>query len=280
MASLVSEAPFTYYGWRAREWLAKRGALPRPAERAPLPGGERALSTRDALRARTLVQADLGPLATREIDRLAARAAGLDDAVAVATLYREAGAYDRAQQLAVKRFADALPKGPSPGQEALWMAAWPRAFAESVQQATAGLSRLRPALVWALMREESSFRPAVRSSAGAVGLMQLMPATAARVAGEVGLRGFDEDRLTDPGTNIRLGTAYLDGLLGRFAGRASAAIGSYNAGPEPVARWLGERGGLADDEWVETIPYEETRNYVKRVQRSLQVYRELYADAR
>jgi soluble lytic murein transglycosylase len=110
--------------------------------------------------------------------------------------------------------------------------------------------------------------------------MQLMPETAARVAEEIGLAGYREDRLVDPGTNIRLGTAYLDGLMSRFRGRASAAIGSYNAGPEPVLRWLAAGAGQADDEWVESIPYEETRNYVKRVLRSRHAYRELYADAR
>lgn len=280
MASLHADAPFTYYGWRAREWLAKRGAVPAPSERAQIPAGSRALSPEDVLRARILVQAELGALARQEIDRLADATSGFDDAVEVATLYREAGAYDRAQQLALKRFGEALPKGPGAGQEALWKAAWPRAFAEPVTRATAALPRLRPPLVFALMREESGFRPAVRSPAGAVGLLQLMPETAARVAADTGAGAVDEDRLTDPATNIRLGTAFLDGLLGRFGGRASAAIGSYNAGPAPVARWLEARGKLADDEWVETIPYEETRNYVKRVQRSLHVYQELYPDAR
>jgi soluble lytic murein transglycosylase len=130
------------------------------------------------------------------------------------------------------------------------------------------------------MREESSFRPAVISPAGARGLMQLMPTTAARVADQIGFAGYDDDLLTDPATNVRLGTAYLDALLGRFGGRASAAVGSYNAGPEAVARWLAEGRGQADDEWVETIPYDETRNYVKRVLRSRHAYRELYADER
>jgi soluble lytic murein transglycosylase len=276
MQAIASEAPFTYYGWRASEWLARRRSVSKASLAAPIPPGEARLAERDLLRARILVLADLDDLAASELARLATQVGGYADVVRVATLHREAGRYDRAQQLVQKRFGDVLPRGPAPGQEALWQAAWPRAHADAVERATKGLARLRPPLVFALMREESSFRPAVRSSAGAIGLMQLMPATAQKVARDVGLQGFDVERLTDPATNIRLGTAYLDGLLGRFDGRASAAIGGYNAGPEAVARWLAERGDLADDEWVETIPYEETRNYVKRVERSLHVYRSLH----
>lgn len=281
LSALVQEAPFTYYGWRARGWLAKRGALPKPgAPRPALPPGEPALGPRDAERARILVQAELGDVATEEIDRLAARAGSVSDTLLVTGLYREAGAFDRAQGSVVKRHGDALPGGPTEGQEGLWRAAWPQAFAQAVRRGAGNGTQLEPALVWALMREESGFRPAVASPAGARGLMQLMPATAARVADQIGLSGYDDDLLVDPATNIRLGTAYLDGLMGRFGGRASAAIGSYNAGPEPVARWLAERPGQADDEWVESIPYEETRNYVKRVLRSRHAYRELYADER
>lgn len=164
-------------------------------------------------------------------------------------------------------------------QQDLWRASWPQAYAPAVRRAVTG-SKLQPGLVWALMREESGFRPAVASSAGAKGLMQLMPATAERVARQIDLAGWNEGMLVDPTTNIRLGTAYLDGLVRSYPGRASAAIGSYNAGPEPVKRWLAERPRQADDEWVENIPYDETRNYVKRVLRSQHAYRELYADER
>lgn len=279
LGAIVRDAPFSYYGFRARERLAKRGALPKPeANAAPLEGGTRAIGPRDALRARILVDAGLGPTARDEIERLTSRIAGPDDALQVAELFQAAGIWDRSQAVVLKRVGEALPAGPAPGREGLWRAAWPRAFRDAVLRSTASTPRLEPPLVFALMREESSFRPSVSSSAGAVGLMQLMPATAERVARQVGMADFDEAQLTDPAVNVRLGTTYLDGLLGRFGGRASAAIGSYNAGPEPVARWLAERPGLADDEWIEAIPYEETRNYVKRVLRSLHVYRELYAD--
>ncbi len=281
LGALVREAPFTYYGWRARERLAARSALPKPTgARAPLPSGARALGSRDTERARIVVRAGLGSLAYEEIARLADRAAGIDDLLFVAGAYQEAGAYDRALAIVLKRHAEDLPRGVTDGQAGLWRAAWPRAFADAVGEAAKRPGRPDPQLVWALMREESSFRPAVVSPAGAEGLLQLMPETAARVAREAGLDLSAAERLADPAINVRLGTAYLGSLVERFGGRTSAAVGSYNAGPEAVARWLRERPALADDEWVESIPYDETRNYVKRVLRSRHVYRELYANER
>ncbi len=278
-ARVLADGPFTYYGLRAREWLARHKALPKPSGPRPaLPEGEVTLGARDADRARILVRAGLDDFATGEIDRLATRGAGVADTLLVADLYREAGAYDRSQGAVLKRYADELPLGPTAGQQGLWQAAWPRAFADAVRRDSG--PPLEPALVWALMREESGFRPAVASPAGAIGLMQLMPETASRVAAQTGLAGYAESRLVDPATNIRLGTAYLARLLKDFGGRASAAIGSYNAGPGAVKRWLAAQPGLPDDEWVESIPYRETRNYVRRVLRSRHVYRELYANDR
>ena len=126
------------------------------------------------------------------------------------------------------------------------------------------------------MREESGYRPEVVSVVGARGLLQIMPATGARLARDLGILSFDPDDLFDPMLNFRLGSYYLSELRRRFEGRDSAAIGSYNAGPEAVSRWLEERGSLEDDEWVESIPYSETRGYVKRVLRSQWAYRTLY----
>jgi soluble lytic murein transglycosylase len=125
------------------------------------------------------------------------------------------------------------------------------------------------------MREESGYRPGVISVSGARGLLQLMPATAERVAREAHFETFSADDLFVPSVNIRLGSAYLSSLLRDFDGRWSAAIGSYNAGPQVVSRWVAMHTG-DDDEFVEEIPYSQTRAYVKRVMRSLHAYRVLY----
>ena len=98
-----------------------------------------------------------------------------------------------------------------------------------------------------------------------------------RLAREKGIEGFEAEDLFDPRTNIILGSTYLDQLGRRFDGRVSAAIGSYNAGPRRVSGWLdGEARKLDDDVWVENIPYDQTRSYVKRVLRSLHVYKSFY----
>jgi soluble lytic murein transglycosylase len=134
------------------------------------------------------------------------------------------------------------------------------------------------ALVLAVMRQESAFATDVVSSAGARGLMQLMPATAKHVAGKIGI-AFDQARLTTDGNyNITLGRAYLRELLDRYGGSYILAIAAYNAGPARVGEWLREYGdprgyGVDTVDWIETIPFSETRNYVQRVLENLQIYR-------
>ena len=125
------------------------------------------------------------------------------------------------------------------------------------------------------MREESGYRPEVISVSGARGLLQIMPETGERLAAGQSLTGFTADDLFLPRINIRLGSSYLNQLMEKFDGRISAAVASYNAGPEAVSRWL-ETQPAEDDEWVEAIPYDQTRTYVKNVMRSLHVYRVLY----
>jgi soluble lytic murein transglycosylase len=134
------------------------------------------------------------------------------------------------------------------------------------------------ALVLAIMRQESAFALDAVSSAGARGLMQLMPATAKHVAGKIGV-AYDEGRLTTDGDyNIGLGRAYLQQLLERYNGSYVLAIASYNAGPARVSEWLNEYGdprgyGVDVVDWIEMIPFSETRNYVQRVLENLQIYR-------
>jgi len=153
--------------------------------------------------------------------------------------------------------------------------AWPSAFATQVDAATADDGSVPPELVWAIMREESGYRPKVISPVGARGLLQIMVPTGERLARDRGLEAFRADDLFLPETNILLGSQYLTELSRRFRGEASASIASYNAGPDAVTEWT-RREGASDDEWVEAIPYTQTRSYVKRVLRSLQAYRVLY----
>jgi soluble lytic murein transglycosylase len=145
----------------------------------------------------------------------------------------------------------------------------------SVPRAESGAPE--PALVLGISRQESEFDPSAESPTGARGLMQLMPNTAKVVAKEEHLQ-FSASRLDDPGYNMRLGTAYLGNLIDRFGGSYALAIAAYNAGPTHAREWIEQYGDPRDPnvdpvDWVEKIPFSETRNYVQRVLENTQVYR-------
>ncbi len=122
-----------------------------------------------------------------------------------------------------------------------------------------------PAWVYGLIRQESAFMVDVRSHAGALGLMQLMPATARQVARQIKSRVRIPGDVLKPDTNIRLGITYLSGRFRQFDGNAVLATAAYNAGPHRVNRWLPELSNISADRWIESIPFDETRKYVKRV---------------
>jgi soluble lytic murein transglycosylase len=140
----------------------------------------------------------------------------------------------------------------------------------------ATLTGLKPELLTAVVRQESGFNPCAVSRAGAMGLMQLMPSTAASEAALERVKGYRISLLTEPDLNVRLGTAHLARRLRDFGGNPALAVAAYNAGPEAVRRWLGQAPGAELDDFVESIPVEQTREYTKRVLRSWAVYRFLY----
>jgi soluble lytic murein transglycosylase len=270
LEEIAGEYPFSYYGWRA----AGRAPAARAA-RQPIADGAAALSARDLFAGRALVGAGLPEAGLRALGALAERARNVDDRIVLARLHARAGDYHSAQTLLVRAYAEPLARGVAPGQEELWRLAWPDAFAAERRAALPAGSRVDEWLVASILREESGYRPAVVSVSGAIGLLQLMPDTAARLAPEAGLRDFTPALLVRPAVNLRLGALYLDRLAQRFPGALEAVIASYNAGPEAVTSWRGQPLP-PDDEWVEAIPYDETRGYVKRVLRSLHVHRTLY----
>jgi soluble lytic murein transglycosylase len=183
--------------------------------------------------------------------------------------------YDRALSLAKRLLVPLLAqeKGKIPVRD-FWACLYPLGHWDPVTNSAAA-GALDPLFVAAVMREESAFAPRALSSAGARGLMQVMPHTGERIARELSLP-VTPGMLEIPETNIRLGTAHLAELSRLHGGNLVLVLASYNAGPQPAQRWL-ERFGFADEEaFVEDIPYAETRNYVKRVLGSYTRYRELY----
>jgi soluble lytic murein transglycosylase len=134
---------------------------------------------------------------------------------------------------------------------------------------------LDPFIVVALAAQESTFDAGIQSSAGAIGLMQIMPATGRSVARSLGIRPFSTRRLTDPEVNMAIGTEYFADLVEQF-GHPAYALAGYNAGGHRVVRWRAERGELPIDEWIDDIPFPETQNYVKRILGTAEDYRRLY----
>ena len=189
--------------------------------------------------------------------------------------YMKAGDFYRSAYLADVIFENERTAGGVEGAQRLWSYAFPQAYNKYVT-ASAKKFDVSASLIWSIMRGESGFRQDIHSQAGAIGLMQLIPPTAKRVAKDLGIKDFSNGMLAIPETNIQLGVRYLRRLSKTMADNMPLTIASYNAGPHRVQGWLKDFGSLDFDEFIEHIPYMETRNYVKKVLRNYEVYQLLY----
>ena len=153
---------------------------------------------------------------------------------------------------------------------------YPLKYEEIIREA-AEEQKLDPYLVMALIHQESAFTPTVRSRVGATGLMQLMPATARELSNRL-YAAFAESRLENPEVNIELGTHYLRSLIREVGGTVELALAAYNAGPGNVRKWRRENPRKPLDEFIESIPYDETRGYVKRITLLRSSYERLHDD--
>jgi len=259
--------PHTWYGVLARERLSQARDVRPPPFRDPSCQASRGpvwlwrLGYREEARAEMSARASAGLL-----DEASARIL----AVLLA---------DPSLGEARARVRDFL-RGPrGEGDEALVDAAYPQPFGDEVATATAE-TELDPALVYGVMRVESGFHPKARSPKGAVGLMQLMPASAKRVALAVLGDRKAAGGLWRPANNVRLGTAYLATLSEHFRGHLPLVLAGYHAGPGAARRFLRTLGHLPTDLFVEAIPYPATSQYVKRVVAYAAGYRALLDDGR
>jgi soluble lytic murein transglycosylase len=151
---------------------------------------------------------------------------------------------------------------------------YPVAYADVID-AEANARKIDPALVAALIHQESSFNPRATSRAGAVGLMQVLPSVGASIAKARGMNGFERVLLYQPDVNIKLGMSHLDAMLEQYP-RVEYALAAYNAGGAPVRRWRALRGADDPELFVERISYDETRDYVRILLRNQAMYRSLY----
>lgn len=141
---------------------------------------------------------------------------------------------------------------------------FPMAYKEQVQQ-NAKSQQLNPAIIFGLIRRESAFNKNAQSPVGARGLMQIMPKTGQQIARELKEKWKSKNELLNPSTNLKYGAYYYKQLLNQFDGHYALAAAAYNAGPHRVNRWLPAAKSMAADIWIETIPFNETRNYVSAV---------------
>jgi len=264
--ALAREDSIGYYGFRARREVdlpplrIATAALPAPsaAVAASLGRLDTLLLAGLDSAAQAEVRAILGRAPQQELDALLAWSAGL--------ALRGFG------PAAVRLGWQAALKSPNDPRVLRAIFPWPNRPTVEAEAAEFGVD---PLLLAAIVRQESVFDAAALSPAGARGLAQLLPGTAALTA-----RGLDvtfyPDWITVPDLNLHLGAAHLQELLRRFGDRVDVAVAAYNAGVSPVVRWLGRPGAADPDQFIELIPYQETRGYVRAVLRNRDLYRALY----
>jgi len=276
LADVRADGPRSYYGTLA----AGRGAAgvaPRASARLTLPADPREPLHGDArfARAEALRAVGLGDYAEEEMEELTRRSLGEPRRLfALSAVYAQESRYHLALRILRRHFQPFaridLPSLPRLFWEMFYPLGWRAEIVESSERAS-----VDPLLVAAVVREESSFYPQARSRVGARGLMQLMPDTARPMARARRLPFNDGELLDDPAANLDLGAAFLSGLVRDF-GDARLAVAAYNAGPARVREWWAARRSDDVEVFVEQIPFNETRAFVKRVMLSWEEYRRLY----
>ncbi len=272
-----------YYAGLARQRLAVLGTQPAVAPASMLSAVQRAktpeltgeLPENDVhlIKARLLANAALNEYIGPEIQ--ASPTSGEWGALGQAEIYASFGEYTRALQSmkhsGISFFT--LPMGEVP--EVYWKLLFPQPYWGELV-ADAGKQGLDPYLVASLIRQESEFNAGAVSRANAYGLMQLLPSVGKAMARREGMKGFDTRQLLNPTTNLALGTANLKQVLDRFGGQVEYALAAYNAGDTPIRQWLATNDYKDVPEFVESIPYTETREYVQAIVRNREMYRALY----
>lgn len=268
---VLTRYPQSYYAWRSavalgldvKDFTTVRQISPqvvRPTERSLLPAGSATLKELYQLgqdkEAWTLWQAEfqnrLKPTVAEQFtDGLLRQTSGdhLQGITQVAKLEDRDTPEEKAQYEDLKR------------RPIYWHALYPFPFLELIET-WSKQRQLNPLLVTALIRQESRFMPTIRSSANAVGLMQVVPETATSVAKRINLKRY---ALDNPNDNVNLGTWILEETHQHYKNNSLLAVASYNAGPSKVTTWLEQKESADSDEFIEAIPYEETKDYVKQV---------------
>ncbi|HWF61876.1 MAG TPA: transglycosylase SLT domain-containing protein [Nitrospira sp.] len=291
-ALLCQRFPYTYYCQLAREYTdlsvsgqpKREGSVVAASSAQPVPEVsqtsvqdnqtssrmqiEQQPAYRRAVELRTL---GLDHDAARELGALTDRYSRDPEVLAaLSMMLNEVGAYHHALRLVRSRFREKLERTGGTVAEGLWNVAYPTGLIPTIKMS--GANGVDPFLVAAIIREESQYDWRAVSRVGAIGLMQVMPATANAVAQQHRLPNLSREDLFDQEINIRIGARYVAQLSTQFSGNVVQTIAAYNAGPIVVGTWAATYRGRSEDEFVELIQYQETRQYVKRVLRSYKEY--------
>ncbi len=279
---VAAEWPMTYYGQLSESRLRHprpTGRQPRENRTSPVMNGPAS----SAFRINTHFQK------ATELSKLGFRREALKELMVVKEQYRdqpqtlyalarhmlELGDFKAPIVIAKRYFREPLARRGISLDSPLWRMAYPTGYMPQIRRYAA--PHVPPLLVAGIIREESLYNPEALSSVGAMGLMQLMPETANRIARRLGLALVDRQDLLQGDVNVRLGVDYVGQLLRDYQGNLIRAVAAYNAGPAAVKRWIAKFGNRDPDEFVELISYRETRRYVKRVLTSYRIYRALYS---
>lgn len=284
--SLVNDHPPSYYGILARYRCLKTGEGLPSRDQQPFSQGDQLtpdlssplLSPPDSFhleRARELKELRFISEAEEELRIIEERNPSRDTLLILSRFYLILNDYRRSQLVARNHFGAELENPPDEAALDIWQLAYARGYRRLVEN-YAQQYDLSPNLIYSVIQEESRFRPEARSRMNAIGLMQIIPNTGKAIAKSTGFYPFEQRHLYDPDINIGFGSYYLKSLIQQFHGNIPLALAGYNGGPHNVTKWLSNSDWEELDQFVEDIPFRETRNYVKKVLGSYAVYNRIY----
>ncbi|MBK5260936.1 MAG: transglycosylase SLT domain-containing protein [Thermoanaerobaculia bacterium] len=280
LRQVIAEYPYSYYAYRAREIMGQPVTVSSEIEGGaifPDIDAQLALVPVQRLDAvRELMALELISDATREMKSLATEYPDNSGvAFMLADIYVAGGEPFKANGILQRRFRQFVRHGGAGVPRRFWEILFPLNYWDAIRREAERRGH-DPYLLASIIRQESGFEPTVVSNAGAVGLMQIMPDEAARIASLAGIEGISRERLFDPDENIAVGAAEYSQKLQIIGGNPTLAIAAYNAGEEAVGNWLARTSIDDMDLFVESIPFAETRLYVKSVTRNRFEYRRIY----
>lgn len=272
--------PYSYFSYRARAIMGEPMLAPSEVANGnvfPDVDAQLAAATEPRLDAvRELAWLGLYREATREMKSLAAaNPSNLGMQFMLANLYVQGGEPFSANNVLQRKFRQFVRHGGTNVPHRFWEILFPLNYWDTIKT-EAGQRQIDPYLIASIIRQETGFEPATVSNADAIGIMQIMPAEAASIAARAGLPPPTREQLFDPKVNIAMGVAEFVQKLAAEHGNNMLAIAAYNAGEEPVSRWIAQTPVDDEDLFVESIPFAETRLYVKTVSRNRFEYRRIY----